>query len=94
MLVRGRWLAFAALLAAPAGTALAEPASAPVRAPAARAVREFRFDALRIDGALRGPEALVISAGLGQRPGPLHRARRSFLHRVFETIEAPALHGR
>ena len=69
-----------------------EPASAPAaRAPAPR---EFRFDALRIDGALRGPEALVIRTGLGRDAGrPLHRRHRSFLHRIFETIEAPGLHG-
>lgn len=83
----------AALL--PAGSALGD--EPPSSRPATRAVaapREYRFDALRIDGTPRGPEALVIRAVLGRDDGPLHRRARSFVHRIFETIETPCLHGR
>jgi len=51
----------------------------------------FRFDALRIVG-LSGPNALVLRRLRGARRRPLLRFRRSFIHRVLETLEAPALH--
>jgi hypothetical protein len=89
------------MLGATVAAALLLPGSArgdePSPRPATRAVapREYRFDALRIDGTPRGPEALVIRAVLGRDDGrPLHRRARSFVHRIFETIEAPCLHGR
>jgi len=63
----------------------------PVLGPARAA--EYRFDALRIDGTLRGPEALDVGSGLSRDRKPLARLRRSFVHRVFETVEAPGLHG-
>jgi hypothetical protein len=95
---RPRKLAIAIVLGvALGGTAqAAEPLGSPPPSSrvAPRPAREFRFDALRIDGALRGPEALVISAGLHGGRTPLHRRGRSFLHRIFETIEAPGLVGR
>jgi hypothetical protein len=62
-------------------------------APAARA-SEFRFDALRIDGQLHGPAALEVRALTRASRAPLLRLRRSFVHRIFETVEAPGLHGR
>jgi hypothetical protein len=75
----------------PASRAASRPGAAAASAPARP--REFRFDALRIDGALRGPEALVVSAALARERAPLHRRWRSFAHRVVELVEAAALHG-
>lgn len=57
------------------------------------ASKEFRFDALRIEGATAGPQVLVMNAKIGWDQSPLLRLRRSFLFRVFETIETPAVHG-
>ena len=58
-----------------------------------RAAGEYRFDALRIDGAVRGPLALRIQGTAGGKHSPLLRLQRSFVSRIFETVEAPALHG-
>ncbi|MFH1130626.1 MAG: hypothetical protein V1754_04785 [Pseudomonadota bacterium] len=55
--------------------------------------KEFRFDALRIQGTPVGPQAMITEAGLGIYQTPLLKLRRSFIHRIFETVEAPALHG-
>jgi hypothetical protein len=86
--------------APPASTPSRRPASAPLtdepgapRAAHEARATEFRFDALRIDGALRGPEALVVDSSLSRAGKSLTRLRRSFVHRVFDTVEAPGLHG-
>jgi hypothetical protein len=96
-------------LAAPAWAAPPSSAPVPASRPAARgsatspdepggpalgpARTEFRFDALRIDGTLRGPEALDVGGSVSRDRRSLARLRRSFVHRVFETVEAPGLHG-
>lgn len=54
---------------------------------------EFHFDALRIDGLLRGPEAMVVKSRVRRGEEAVLELRRSFLHRVYETVEVPALHG-
>ena len=85
----------------PASAPAAAPASAPASAPAApptaapargTPAQEIRFDALRIDGALHGPEALTIRSDLARQARPLHRLRRSFLRRILRTVESPCLH--
>ncbi len=76
-------------------TAPAPAASRPRAAPhAAPAPRELRFDALRVDGALRGPEVLEVEALARGARRSLLRLHRSFLGRIFETLESPGLHGR
>jgi len=55
---------------------------------------EYRFDALRIDGTLHGPEAMVIRASTSGGRRPLAKLRRSFLHRILETLEERCLHVR
>jgi hypothetical protein len=68
-------------------------ASRPASRPAgARGPTEYRFDALRIDGALHGPEALVVRSMTGSSRKPLLRRRRSFVFRILETLEDPGLH--
>lgn len=86
----------ACLLSVPAHSA--PTGSAPATSPASKPARgrgggEYRFDALRIDGRLRGPEAMDIRAAGRSGSRSLLRLRRSFLHRVFETVECAALHG-
>jgi len=68
------------------------PAPSPASSSPRRAT-EYRFDALRIDGTLRGPEALDVRSSLTRDGSSLARLRRSFVHRVLETVEAPGLHG-
>ncbi|MCK5801166.1 MAG: hypothetical protein KAI47_28455, partial [Deltaproteobacteria bacterium] len=46
----------------------------------------FRFDALRIEG-LAGPNALILRQLLAARRRSLVRRRRSFVHRIFATLE-------
>jgi hypothetical protein len=82
----------------------AAPVSAPTAAPAAPAAppaaapargtrpQEIRFDALRIDGTLHGPEAVTIRSDLARQERPLHRLRRSFVRRILGTVESPCLH--
>jgi hypothetical protein len=71
----------------------AAPASRPGPPPAG--ARQFRFDALRSDGWLRGPAVLEVRATAGsRRPPPLLRLRGSLVRRIFESVEAPALHER
>jgi hypothetical protein len=68
---------------------------APVRSPQAAPEAtsgEYRFDALRIDGTLHGPEAMVIRAATSGGRRPLAKHRRSFLHRILETLEERCLH--
>ena len=74
----------ASVPAGPASSVAAQP-SAPQR--------EYRFDALRIDGALHGPEALTIRASAPSGQRPLARLRRSFVDRILQTLEDPCLHG-
>ena len=73
----------------PRAPTTSRPAVAPARD--ARA-QELRFDALRIDGALHGPEAVTIRSDLARRVSPLHRLRRSFMRRILRTVESPCLH--
>lgn len=74
------------------------PASQPVRQskgatpPSTRPAIEYRFDALRVDGTLHGPEALEVRSSLGGEYRPLHRLERSFSHRTVGSIESPSLH--
>jgi hypothetical protein len=67
-------------------------ASRPTSRPAPRKPTEYRFDALRIDGTLHGPEALVVRSMTGARRKPLIRRKRSFVFRILETLEDPGLH--
>jgi hypothetical protein len=53
---------------------------------------EYRFDALRIDGTVRGPLAMLVPGATRAKHGSLLRLQRSFVSRIFETVEAPALH--
>jgi len=63
------------------------------RAPtAAPARQEYRFDALRIDGTLHGPEAVVVRTSVQRTSSPIFRPRCNFLRRILETVETPALH--
>jgi|GEM_PF-5588146 hypothetical protein len=73
-------------------TSTPDPTSAHVIAPKLKE-REFRFDALRIAGTPGGPEALLLQAWLATAHSPLLKTRRSFLYRVLETVEMPALHS-
>lgn len=76
-----------AAVAAPAPKAVVA-ASAP-KAAEPKAVRVFRFDALRVEG-LAGPNALVLhDLQLGRRRSLVKR-RRSFLHRMLEAVEVGA----
>jgi hypothetical protein len=79
------WLIFDAAMEA----SVSPPASQPRPA----VTREYRFDALRIDGALRGPDVLVIQTAARQATKPLGRLAYSFVPRIFETVEESALHG-
>jgi hypothetical protein len=63
------------------------------RPPPASRPAEYRFDALRVDGRLHGPEALTVHGMTGGARTPLMRRGRSFLHRILETLEDPALHA-
>ncbi len=83
----------------------ASAASAPRRGPGEKSVQRsspkrvhlsqdkgeevFRFDALRIEG-LAGPNALVLRQLAEGKRRSLLRRRRSFVHRVFTTLEASA----
>jgi hypothetical protein len=69
------------------------PSSAPAARPPSQDLDEYRFDALRIDGALHGPEAVIVRSDLTRDQRSLTRLRRSFVHRVLEAMEAPGLHG-
>ncbi len=70
----------------------APPAPA-TEATAERRSDEYHFDALRIDGHLRGPEVMVVRSKINGSTGSVLKLRRSFLKRVYETVEVPALHG-
>ena len=87
-----------AALGAPALADLPEEPGAPASAEVPRATPQpagqYRFDALRIDGQLRGPAALDVRGLRRSSRGRLLTLRRSFVHRILESIEAPALHGR
>ncbi len=78
------WPATAA--ARPAGQATA--ATRPTRA----GPREYRFDALRFAGQLSGPHALIARGQRRAKRASLLKLRRSFVRRIFETVEAPTLH--
>lgn len=79
----------AAPASAPASRSVAAPAAAPARG---TRPQEIRFDALRIDGTLHGPEAVTIRSDLTRQERPLHRLRRSFVRRILRTAESPCLH--
>ena len=81
----GRQAAAGAPTTRPAPSA-AQPAVA--EAPAA----EYRFDALRFDGRVTGAQSLVAFARRLLPRAPLHALRVDFSARIFETIEAEALH--
>jgi len=67
------------------------PPSSPSPTPAP-AAPSYRFDALRFGGELSGPHALLTRGKAARRRGALLSLKRTFVHRIFETIEAPALH--
>jgi hypothetical protein len=78
--------------AAPRGPATQPTPSIAAATVAAAPAAEYRFDALRFDGRLSGPQSLVTFARrLGPRT-PLHTLRVDFSARIFETVEAEALH--
>ena len=97
-------LALVLLLLVWTATGLARPgierrskrkSSAPLTKPAKLAPagpHEYRFDALRFAGQLSGPHALITRGRRRATRPPLHKLRRSFVLRIFETVEAPALH--
>jgi len=85
-----RWIVLIVLLLPQAGRG--EPASRPAPSSTPARGAEYRFDALRVDGRLHGPEALTVRAMTGGRGAPLLRLRRSFVHRIFETLEDACLH--
>lgn len=74
---------------APSAPAASTAQPAAVAAPAA----EFRFDALRFDGRVTGPLALVSYGQRRVARAPLHSLRADFTARIFETLEDRALHA-
>lgn len=69
--------------------ALPSEKTAPRTAASASGEQVFRFDALRIEG-LAGPNALVLRQLAEGKRRSLLRRRRSFVHRIFATLEASA----
>lgn len=66
------------------------PSSANATAPGkASKGQVFRFDALRIEG-LAGPNAFVLHQLLAGKRRSLLRRQRSFVHRIFGTLDAAA----
>jgi hypothetical protein len=52
--------------------------------------REYRFDAMRVDGIFAGPDAMVTRSSLALDEGPLLRLDRSFVSRSFSLNWGPA----